>query len=56
MHNLELQNLKLVELNQTEQVESNGGWLLPVVAAAAIVQIFSDWDNFKAGIAGQPEK
>ena len=50
-----------VPLRQDEMVETNGGCpaiLVPILiatATAAITEIISDWDNFKAGLAGRPE-
>jgi len=51
----------LVPLKQKELVETNGGCpaiLIPILIAAggaAIAEIISDWDNFKAGLMGKPE-
>jgi hypothetical protein len=44
----------------SEQREIQGGsvllgLLLVAVAGAAATEIFRDWDNFKAGLAGKPE-
>jgi hypothetical protein len=52
-------NNKPVELNQTELATINGGGILPSLftglVIAGIVEIISDWDNFKNGIAGRRE-
>jgi len=50
------------EIPATEQLEINGGlWpLLAKIAAGLLVAagtaIIDDWDNFKNGLTGQPEK
>ncbi len=54
--NLNVDEFGITELNQTESKElGGGGWFIPALAAAAIYQIMADWDNFKRGLAGQPE-
>ncbi len=50
----------LKPLNKKELIGINGGCpiLLPIfvaAAGAAISEIISDWDNFKAGLLGKPE-
>lgn len=43
----------LVELKREELSEIDGGfWQL--IAVAIAVEIMGDWDNFKAGLAGDP--
>jgi bacteriocin-like protein len=50
---------RLVELSEHELAEINGGGIVPSLLAgliiAGVVQIISDWDNFKNGIAGRRE-
>ena len=51
----------LILLGQNELEETYGGCpgiLVPILiaaAGAAIAEIISDWDNFKAGLLGKPE-
>jgi hypothetical protein len=50
----------LRELTIDEQKEINGGVfgiddLIIGIAVGAALEIISDWDNFKRGLAGQPE-
>ena len=47
-------------LDQAECYRTNGGGgflgpILGAIAAAIIYEVTSDWDNFKAGLAGKPE-
>jgi hypothetical protein len=47
-------------VSTSEQMEIQGGFVIIGLICAAIVgaaaaQIFSDWDNFKAGLKGAPE-
>ena len=50
-----------VPMGQNELEETYGGCpgiLAPIIVAAvgaAIAEIISDWDNFKAGLLGKPE-
>jgi hypothetical protein len=50
-----------VPMRQNELAETHGGCpaiLVPILiaaASAAIAEIISDWDNFKAGLMGKPE-
>jgi hypothetical protein len=60
MKNLELENLELEELTLCEKKEMNGGVLglddlLVGIGIAVVVQVISDWDNFKRGISGGRE-
>ena len=45
-------------LDQTECSRIRGG-IVPLILGAfftaAVTEIISDWDNFKAGLLGQPE-
>ena len=46
------------EIPVREQQELNGG-IAPFFAAlgiAVLVAVIDDWDNFKKGLAGEPEK
>ena len=53
----------MVPMRQNELIETHGGCplapiLIPIIAAAgaaAVTEIISDWDNFKAGLLGKPE-
>ncbi len=59
-----MKNLEFKELSNKEILEINGGGALlgldcaTVIAGGLIVgavsEIFRDWDNFKAGLAGGP--
>jgi len=48
-----------LEISESELTTINGGGIIPSLVAgliiAGIVQIISDWDNFKNGIAGRRE-
>lgn len=50
---MNLENLNLVELNAQEVQETEGGFLLPILAAIATACI-ADWDNFERGLRGEP--
>jgi len=46
------------ELNQSELIDISGGFIWYIVGGLAIAiakEVMSDWDNFKAGLTGQPE-
>jgi hypothetical protein len=50
----------VVELDERILKNTDGGWAWLVAIAVGIgigagVQIMSDWDNFKAGLSGEPE-
>lgn len=45
---------ELQELTNSELREINGGWFWVVLGGAAVVEVLSDWDNFKAGLMGEP--
>ena len=46
----------LAELSQQESAAvSGGGWILPLLTGAVIYNILNNWDQFKDGIAGNPE-
>jgi hypothetical protein len=53
---MEFGNVHTVDLTLTEQREINGGLLWEVLIAAVVVAVINDWDNFKAGLLGKPEK
>ena len=57
MKNIELKTTGIRAMSQEEILKTNGGapWFLPIVAGAAIAQIFMHWDHFKAGLGGTPE-
>lgn len=59
MKNLELQDVCLKELAPEEQLEINGGSfgleVLGGLLLAIAKEVLSDWENFKRGLAGQPE-
>ena len=48
-------NFQTTDLTLTEQRDVNGGFIWGALIVAAVVAVISDWDNFKAGIAGKPE-
>ena len=52
---MENQNLQTTDLKSTELVEINGCIFWEALVIALIVEVISDWDNFKAGLAGKPE-
>jgi hypothetical protein len=52
---MNLENLNLVELNTQEVQETEGGFILPILAAIAAACI-ADWDNFERGLRGSPCK
>ena len=61
MKTLELEKIGVQEMNTIKMKETNGG--IGIFAAIAIgfaiaagTEIFSDWDNFKAGLKGEPEQ
>ena len=46
------------ELNQSEMASVSGGviwYIIGGIAVAMAREVMSDWDNFKAGLTGQPE-
>lgn len=47
-----LENYGVQVLDTKKIKETNGGWFWPIVAGALVYEVISDWDNFKAGIAG----
>ncbi|NQU80088.1 MAG: hypothetical protein HQ543_01055 [Bacteroidetes bacterium] len=62
MKYLELEKFGVQEMNTIKMKETNGG-CIGILAAIAIglaiaagTEIFSDWDNFKAGLTGKPEQ
>ena len=53
-------NIRFIPLGEEEMYETRGGFgVLAAIAVglaiAAGAEIFSDWDNFKAGLMGRPE-
>jgi len=48
-------NYQIRDLTLTEQREVNGGILWEALVVAAVVAVIADWDNFKAGLSGNPE-
>jgi len=46
------------ELSAMEEQKTSGGlWhFAAALGIAAVVEIFSDWDNFKNGLMGRPEE
>jgi hypothetical protein len=52
---MENRNYQITDLTLTEQREVNGGILWEALLVAAAIAVISDWDNFKAGLAGKPE-
>lgn len=54
METLELKSMGLQELDPRELEINNGGWLKEALFVIAVALI-SDWDNFKAGLAGNCE-
>jgi hypothetical protein len=48
-------NCQTTDLTLTEQRDVNGGFFWGGLVIAAFVAVITDWDNFKAGIAGKPE-
>ena len=60
MKTLELEKIGVQEMNTKQMKETNGdfGILAAIaigLAIAAGAEIFDDWDNFKAGLKGEPE-
>jgi hypothetical protein len=65
LFNLKSEHMKtlfdgFVPMRQNELTEIRGGCpiLVPIIiaaASAAVAEIISDWDNFKAGLLGNPE-
>ena len=60
MNAMNVSNNRFVPLNEEEIQKTRGGCaILAAIAVgltiAAGAQIFSDWDNFKAGLMGRPE-
>ena len=60
MKTLELEKFGVQEMNTIKMKETNGGFGILAaiaigIAIAAGAEIFSDWDNFKAGLTGKPE-
>ena len=60
MKTLELEKIGVQEMNIKQMKETNGdfGILAAIVIGLAIAggaEIFGDWDNFKAGLKGEPE-
>ena len=59
MKTTEHPDLYFTPVDQAECTTIRGGSLLALVGTAlltaAIYEIISDWDNFKAGLAGKPE-
>jgi hypothetical protein len=58
---MDLEKLNVAELNAQETQETEGGiGILATIAAGLIisagVEIIQDWDNFKAGLNGEPER
>ena len=58
---MNLENLNLVELNAQEAVLIDGGLfgiddLVIGVLVGAAVQIMADWENFEAGLNGNPPR
>ena len=47
-----LENYGVQEMSAKEIKKTDGGWFWPIVAAAVVYEIVSDWDNFKAGLTG----
>jgi hypothetical protein len=46
------------ELDRDELIGISGGVIWYIIAGiivAAVNEVISDWDNFKAGLTGQPE-
>lgn len=46
------------ELNQSEMASISGGVIWYIVGGIVVAmakEVMSDWDNFKAGLTGQPE-
>ncbi|MBK9392291.1 MAG: hypothetical protein IPN68_19670 [Bacteroidetes bacterium] len=52
---MEIKNYSVIELSLVEKKEINGGNILWKLLAAVGVAIIEDWDNFKKGLAGEPE-
>ena len=60
MKTLELEKIGVQGMDTIQMRETNGGiGILAAIAAgiaiAAGAEIFGDWDNFKAGLKGEPE-
>ncbi|MCL2502109.1 MAG: hypothetical protein FWE30_07220 [Bacteroidales bacterium] len=60
MKNLNLNECGVCEISQKEMAETNGGvglleLILIGIVVGAVIEVINDWDNFKAGLTGQPE-
>ncbi len=60
MKSLDLKQMGVQELDAKEMKKTNGGLgFLGVVGAGLLIAagtaIINDWDNFKRGLAGEPE-
>jgi hypothetical protein len=58
---MNLEKLKVAELNAQEVQETEGGiGILATIATGLIIsageEIIQDWDNFKSGLNGEPER
>ena len=58
MKKLDIAAAGLQPLTKHEETEITGGWivLLKELGKLAVAAIIADWDNFKNGLAGRPEK
>ncbi|MBE9481539.1 MAG: hypothetical protein IMY69_07585 [Bacteroidetes bacterium] len=61
MKYLELEKFGVQEMNTKQMKETNGDFgILAAIAIgigiAAGAEILDDWDNFKAGLKGEPEQ
>lgn len=52
---MELKNYFVKELTIIEQNEINGGVVVWKILGALVIAVIADWDNFKKGLAGEPE-
>jgi len=52
---MNIEKYSVNELSLVEKHEINGGNILWKLLAAVGVAIIEDWDNFKKGLAGEPE-
>ena len=59
MKTLDLKNAGLQPLTAEEEGNISGGFWLQLLSGAIVIiggSIVRDWDNFKGGLLGQPER
>jgi len=59
MKTLDLKSQGIVPLTEEEEQNISGGFWIQLLGGSIAILVGSvvrDWDNFKAGITGQPER